>query len=113
MNRIGIREWRNYTTATAVIQNSGFDGYGSNEYDKTIKYLNNRTGDNQLYESLINTVMPVYNRTVDDNTDGAVLFYSPDSMKPKGSEPRWNFSLLTEITIQGIKSNKFRFFRYN
>jgi len=73
--------------------------------------VENRTGDNQLYESLISTVMPVYNRSVNDITNGAQLFYSPKSMT-NGQSPPWNFSVLTEVTINGINSNDFRFYRY-
>jgi len=111
MNRIGVREWSKYSTATDVIKNTGFDGYGSNEYKKAMEYLNNRTGDNQLYENLINTVMPVHNQTVDDITGGAQLFYSPRSM-PNGRKPNWNFTVLTEITVEGINANDFRFYKY-
>lgn len=76
-----------------------------------MNYLNNRTGDNQLYENLINTVMPVYNGTVDDITGGAQLFYSPNAM-PNGSKPKWDFTKLVEVTVNGVSSSDFLFYKY-
>ena len=111
INRIGVYDWARYKTAFEVIKNTGYEGYGSREYVKAMEYLSKRSGDNQLYESLISTVMPIYDRKVGDITEGAQLFYSPNKMSD-GERPSWNFSLLEEVRIDGIDPNDFRFFRY-
>lgn len=90
-----------------------FGGYLNNEYNKCMNYLNSRTGSNKTYEPLIKTVIPVYYKTVADITKGCTLFYSPQSMKPVGSVPKdWDFSKLTEVTISGISTSEFRFYKY-
>lgn len=46
-------------------------------------------------------------------TNGAILYYSPKSMIPKGSQPRtWDFSKLKETTPDGVSLSSFRFFKY-
>ena len=120
MNRVddSTREWRHLNTVVDVIsQPWAFTGFHLQEpqYILAINYLNNRTGDNQLYENLINLVLPIYNRTntgMEDMTGGSLLFYSPRSMVPAGSTPNWNFGLLEEVIVPGIPSDSFRFFRY-
>jgi hypothetical protein len=117
MNRAadGIREWRNLNTVTEVVQQPwAFSGVHqqSGQFLQALEYLNNRTGTDLLYESLIETVLPIYLGIASDTTDGAVLFYSPRSMIPADSMPPWDFNQLTEITIAGINPWYFRFFKY-
>lgn len=65
-----------------------------------------------MYERLIKAVIPIYKGKKKDITKGALLYYSPKSMNPRGSEPSWDFSKLKEIKIKGIASNNFRFYKY-
>jgi RHS repeat-associated protein len=44
-------------------------------------------------------------------TSGATLYYSPKSMIPKYSAPKWNFNLLIETTPDAISSKNFRFYK--
>ena len=48
--------------------------------------------------------MPIYNKSKKDITNGALLYYSPKSMKPKGSVSNWDFAQLKEIKVKGIDS---------
>ena len=48
-----------------------------------------------------------------DNTNGAVLYYSPSAQKALyGYQPNWNFELLTEVSIKGCENDDFKFYKY-
>jgi spore germination cell wall hydrolase CwlJ-like protein len=53
-----------------------------------------------------NVVEGVYTGKIGDNTKGALLYYSPQSMDPSRSEPRWNFRVLT-LTLELGDEGKF------
>lgn len=109
-NRYGHHEWAKYDSITEVIRESGFDGYGSKQYNKYMEYLHNRDGSNELYERVISAVMPVYFMDISDPTSFATLFYSP---RPNKEPPRYiKNPRVVEVTIEGVDSDKFRFFRY-
>ena len=113
MNRIGQREWSDYQTAWEVCAYSGFDAYGNNNYLACMDYLNNRDGSNSGYEQLISEVIPIYNGEEVDITGGCQLYYSPATMSPPGSQPKWNYSVLEEVTVPQVDPYyEFRFFRY-
>jgi hypothetical protein len=57
-------------------------------------------------ESVKNIVEGVYTGKLSDNTKGALLFYSPQSMDPKGSKPGWNFKILKQ-TLDLKEEGKF------
>ena len=99
LNRVGSREWKEYTTVSEICQYTGFDGYGSINYNSCMEYLNNRDGQNEMYESIIWDVMQAYES---DITQGCQLYYTPADMSPPGSKPNWNFSLLVEVSIPGV-----------
>lgn len=44
-------------------------------------------------------------------TNGALLYYSPKSMVPKNTSPKWNFNILTEQNVQGVSKQSFRFYK--
>ncbi|MDJ1505181.1 cell wall hydrolase [Xanthocytophaga agilis] len=44
-------------------------------------------------------------------TEGALLYYSPKSMAG-GKAPNWNFSILSEVKVQGVNSNSFKFYKF-
>jgi len=76
-------------------------------------YLNERDGWDFFIEEIIDQVLPIYNKEVDDISGGALLFYTPAVMDPPGSEPDWNFYLLEEIILPGVDpENDGRFFKY-
>jgi hypothetical protein len=59
---------------------------------------------------MILLVITIYNNPSNDITNGSTLYYSPRSMIPKGSEPSWDFSKLTEVKIDGVRSEYVRFY---
>jgi len=73
-------------------------------------YVNNQIRERAFVKSMSAAI-----KTVNANsliTQGAVLYYSPMSMIPRGAKPDWNFNILEEVKVKGIKSNEFRMFRY-
>ena len=102
MNRLGKREWSKYETVAEICEYTGFDGYGNKNYQACMTYLNSRDGSNAIYESIISDVLPVYNGEIADNTNGCQLYYTPAAMKPPGSEPKWNFSVISEVDVPGV-----------
>jgi membrane protease subunit (stomatin/prohibitin family) len=42
---------------------------------------------------------------------GATLYYSPRSMVPKDSEPNWNFRVIKEIHVEGIRKSHLKLFK--
>ena len=117
MNRVRDKthDFKNYNTVTKVIkQPYQFSSYfyKDRQYLKAKNYLKKRKPKNKRYERLIKAVIPIYKGKKKDITKGALLYYSPKSMNPRGSEPSWDFSKLKEIKIKGIASNNFRFYKH-
>lgn len=73
--------------------------------------MKNRTYTNNKYEQLIETVVPICDGREKDITKGSLWYYSPKSMRPKGSKPNWNFSKMKEVKIKGISKQSFRFYK--
>lgn len=65
----------------------------------------------KAYANSVSAAIKVINNDC-NNTNGALLYYSPKSMNPKGSAPNWNFKALKETTPVNIPTNSFRFFKY-
>ena len=111
LNRVGSREWSKYKTEADICKETGFDGYGGKNYQQCMDYLNNRDFSNKVYEQVIWDVMKAYSY---DITDGCQLYYTPAAMSPAGSVPKWNFGLLTEVSIPGVDPYyEARFFKYS
>ena len=110
LNRVGEREWKKYNNVIEVCAHSGFDGYGDKNYRTCMNYLEERDYTNSTYEAIIWDVMSAY---TEDITDGCQLYYTPAAMRPSGSKPSWNFSLLTEVLIDGVDPyQEGRFYKY-
>ena len=122
MNRVGTGEWKKYDTVTKVIKYTGFDAYThpNNPYKTAENYLNHRDGSNAELEELIRIVLDVYNGKSKDNTNGAVLYYSPKAQarlhkaNPQlyPSKPSWNFNVLQEVKVKGAENDDLKFYRY-
>ena len=59
----------------------------------------------------VSNAISVLNGTDRGISQGATLYYSPRSMIPKNSLPRWNFSILEEVQVEGIRSSHIKLFR--
>ena len=64
------------------------------------------------WRSCVSSAISVYNGFSRGVGCGATLYFSPQSMSPKGSMPIWNFTLLQEVHPQGVYSNSMRCFKY-
>ena len=123
MNGVGKREWKKYDTVTKVIKNSGFDAYThpNDPYNEAIAYLKNRDRSNADIENTIIIVTAVYNGEREDNTDGAVLYYSPKAQAalhkkfPKSYPslvPSWVNNKVEEVKVSGAEKDDFKFYKY-
>jgi len=113
MNRLDNPQdvWNNAKSVTDIVtKKSQFNGYGDYNYKDAMTYLNSRDGSNSKLEDMIEAILPAYHREEQDFTDGSMWYYSPRSMNPPGSAPNWA-SKLTEVTIPGINTNDYRFFK--
>ena len=116
-NRVGVRDWKNqksiYAVATAKKQ---FDAYNGSQYKKALQYLNSGKRNNKTYEEIIRAIMPIYRYFGDRNfrknydiSNGAQFFCSPN-MK---NLPSWTRSKYTvKVTVKGVSSNHFLFYKY-
>ena len=64
--------------------------------------------DGVVTDAVKEVVEGTYTGAIADNTSGALLYYSPQSMNPSGSTPRWNFSILTETLNLGGEGRFYR-----
>ena len=112
LNCVGQREWARYHSVAQICQYTGFDGYGTNNYYACMTYLNNRDGNNGMYEQIVWDVLAAYNS---DITNGCQLYFTPAAMGNPGAFPNdWNRSVLEEVEIFGVDPYyEGRFFRYN
>ncbi|MBE6912597.1 MAG: RHS repeat-associated core domain-containing protein [Ruminococcaceae bacterium] len=114
-NRVGQREWKKYKSAEAVIKKTGFDAYTSKNtpYRQAEEYLKNRDGTNKHIEKCIGIVLGVHRGILPDNTNGAVLYYSPKAQeKLYGRRPSWDFSQLIEVEVAGGENDDLKFYKY-
>lgn len=111
------REWKKYKTPVEIIQNTGFDAYIQKNmpYKEAYNYIANgaQTPNAKKIELLKSTVEPIFEGSEPDNTNGAVLYYSPKAQeKLYGKPPSWNFDLLEEVKVAGAESDDFKFYKY-
>ncbi len=123
MNRVGKREWKNFSTVTDVIKNSGFDAYTYRNipYKTAMDYLNNRDGSNWDIECTIKIVSAVYKNKKKDNSKGAILYYSPNALailhqqfpKKYPLTPAWLNNRIQEVKVCGAEKDDLKFYRYS
>lgn len=111
------REWKKYKNPVEIIQNTGFDAYAQKNtpYKEACNYLTNgvQTPNAQKIELLKSMVEPIFEGDDSDNTNGAVLYYSPRAQeKLYGKPPAWNFDFLEEVKVVGAENDDFKFYRY-
>jgi spore germination cell wall hydrolase CwlJ-like protein len=71
-------------------------------------------GEKAAYQASLSTAIKVYHRDSNgtgDITKGSDIYYSPRSMSPPHSKPKWDFSRLSERNITGINSTHFKFYK--
>ncbi len=123
-NRVGYREWKANKSMAAVAMNTGFDAYSHKTtlYKKVFEaYTSVSEGREDVRMALLlDTVKPIFEGSVPDNTGRAVMYYSPKAQatlhekhpSTYAASPRWNFSLLEQAQVAGTQSDDFAWYRY-
>ena len=104
--------WSQAKTITDVLTKAQYNAVDGPQYNLCMKYLNNRTGNNNSYEYLIASVIPIYNGEEQDFTMGAHYIFNVNGSK----------GLLAEIEKQpnrymrcgpfdGISDTEYRMYR--
>ncbi|NLD35320.1 MAG: RHS repeat-associated core domain-containing protein, partial [Desulfatiglans sp.] len=124
LNRVGKREWSKYHTVKDIIAKTGFDAYGrkTSEYKLAIEYLAaDKLGTNQRIDNIAKEIYPIYIGFYKDITENAVLYYSPKAQlelsvkypDTYSATPKWDFEVISEVTISGMQStDDFKFYKY-
>jgi|GEM_PF-5796807 len=116
LNRVESDKFPN-TVEGVIRQKSQFSSLLSSDpnkkyFDDPQKQANNLRSN---YSSWLKSISNAYKVMYGDKRDiakDAVLYYSPRSMMPSGSMPSWNFNLLEEVEIDGVRTSHIRAFRY-
>ncbi|MGB3452680.1 MAG: RHS repeat-associated core domain-containing protein [Moheibacter sp.] len=79
-------------------------------YENPAGTLTNRDNRNAWIRSVSNS-FSILNGSDRGISKGATLYYSPRSMIPKNSLPKWNFKKLKEITVPGVRSSYLKLYK--
>ena len=115
LNRVDDSKFPN-TLEGVITQKQQFSSL--NENDKNRKYFDNpsatlnNSSNIEAWRNCVSSAISVSNGYSRGISCDATLYYSPRSMKPKGSMPQWNYKLLKEVYPQGVNSNNIRCFKY-
>ncbi len=81
-----------------------------NFYENPSSTFTNSANRNAWVRSVSNSIS-ILNGTDRGISKGATLYYSPRSMVPKNSQPNWNFNILTEVNVPGVRSSHLKLFK--
>ena len=71
--------WSNATCVSDVLIKSQYNAIGESQYKSCMEYLDNRDNSNDLYETLIQTVLPIYLCCESDFTGGAHYVFNVET----------------------------------
>lgn len=115
LNRVDDSKFPN-TVSEVITQKSQFSSLNRNDGNR--KYFENpastltNSSNIDAWRSCISSAISVSNGFSRGIGCDATLYFSPKSMRPKGSMPSWNFKTLQEVYPQGVNSNSIRCFKY-
>ena len=66
----------------------------------------------KAWRDCVSSAISVYNGYTRGISCGATLYFSPRSMRPKGSLPKWNYKLLQEVHPRNVNENNIRCYKY-
>jgi murein DD-endopeptidase MepM/ murein hydrolase activator NlpD len=128
MNRVGIREWKKYSTPAEVAKYSGFDACTQRtpNYKHAENQINAVNAIDEIKDGLVKklaiAVLPIYENREEDFTNGCQLYYSPKAQKAlheknpaayTSIKPKWAKSeLLEQIVVPGTEKDDFAWYRY-
>lgn len=122
-NRIGFGNWTQYSTIYGIATTTGYDAYTSKNipYYEAMSQFNSGNISN-LLKKVIDTVLPIYEGKVKDDTNGVVSYWSPEAQKqlhrdkPKlytTAVPDWVKDNKKEIVkIAGTEKDDFQWLRF-
>lgn len=81
-NRIGFGNWTEYSTIYAIATTTGYDAYTrkNDPYHEAMSQFKSEKISSSL-KTLINTVRPIYEGKIQDDTNGVVYYWSPKAQK--------------------------------
>ncbi len=103
-NRIGFGNWTEYSTIYAIATTTGYDAYTrkNNPYNEAMSQFKSEKISSSL-KTLINTVRPIYEGKIKDDTSGVVFYWSPKAQKQLHRD---NPKLYTTAIPDWVKDNK-------
>jgi spore germination cell wall hydrolase CwlJ-like protein len=114
MNRVKDKKYPN-TLEKVIRQPWQYSSLNKNDpnkkyFDDPASTLSNKANKDAWIRSVSNAISIIYgdNRGI---SQGATLYYSPRSMIPPNSLPKWNFNILQEINITGIRSSHLKIYQ--
>lgn len=123
MNRIRYREWKNFETAAAVVEKSGFDAYKQQTLLYKQAYAEMAAGEikTPTLRALVDAIQPIVDGADTGGCGNIVLYYSPGAQsalhkrhpKKYAEQPKWNFDALEQVQIPGTENDDFRWYRYS
>lgn len=127
-NRIGFGNWTDYSTINGIVTTTGFDAYTHNTkpYRNAMTKLNannfNSDKVGRIVKNIINTVQPIYEGKVKDDTNGVVFYWSPKAQKQLHRDqpslytteiPVWvNDNKKEIVSISGTEKDDFQWLRF-
>ena len=66
----------------------------------------------KAWRNCVSNAISVYNGYARGISCGATLYFSPRSMSPKGSMPKWNFKVLQEVHPRNVNESNIRCYKY-
>ena len=114
LNRVDNSRFPN-TVPEVITQKSQFSALNKN--DKNRRYYENpastltNSSNIDAWRSCVSSAISVFNGFLRGVSCGATLYFCPQSMRPKGSLPQWNYKILQEVYPLGVNSN-LRCFKY-
>jgi RHS repeat-associated protein len=80
---------------------------GTMENQKGKKIESNRNA----WLKTISNAISILNGDKRGISQGATMYYSPRSMKPANSTPKWNFNILQEIKVNGVRESHLKLYK--
>jgi hypothetical protein len=125
MNRIGKREWSEYSSPLEIITKTGFDAYSHKTplYINALAHLNGKksSANTRIIREIADAIYNIYKKSEVDFTNNSILYYSPKAQaqlhkklpKKYKKQPPWNFSVIEEVAISSLSpQDDFKFYKY-
>ncbi len=106
--------WSNATSVTEVLVKAQYNAVGGSQYNKCMAYLNNRDGDNESYEELIQAVIPIYLGCEADFTGGSHYVFNVETTSGAAFENQLRMEpnrYVKRGPFAGISDTKYRMYR--